>query len=427
MSPWHSVNHLTVAEGDLSTMVCRPFSNISGTVNRYGFGGLVATYTHTSEGGKECLNVSVNGYPAPHPFDVNRTKCLPPISNGFRLSSASQPSHGYEYLANPNTSFTANTIAAKYYPGIPSGKQMAARLLAGTNPTRPVIRLPVSLFELRDLPMLYHQALTFLTAGRRGDRQGKYWRRLSPTQRLASANLATQFGFLPMIRDVKSLFDFTDSVNKRNKELDRLYSSNGLKRRMTLHRGESNHSKTWTSDPSRSRTTKGKGTIHTWGTVRWKPNTRPSSPGRPSDKEVKRMLLGLTAGDIPANLWNALPWSWLVDWFTNAGDILQANQGRLVCHPTGLCVMNYRTITWTSEPFTIVTTSGTRTETVTISPGYTFHESKLRALPSATLSASIPFLGTGSLSILGSLAVSRGKFSSRTNPGLPRWRPGSLR
>jgi hypothetical protein len=32
-------------------------------------------------------------------------------------------------------------------------------------------------------------------------------------------------------------------------------------------------------------------------------------------------LMGLDV--TPAYVWNALPWSWLIDWFTNAGDCIQ--------------------------------------------------------------------------------------------------------
>lgn len=408
-------------------MVCRSYPDAVGSKTTISFSG-PSTAVYSQDGGKECLVISANGYPINHPFEVDRTKNTPVTANGFLLTQPSQPSHGSQYNACPIGSFTSNVIARKSYPALPSGSAMAARLLAGTNPTRPAIRLPVALFELRELPMMYHQALTFLTAGRRGDRHGKYWKRLSPTQRLASANLATQFGLLPMLRDVKTLFQMPDAVAKRQKEWDRLYSSGGLKRRMTLHKGESTDTRTYTHFGGYGLlAAKCNGTINSWGTVRWKPTNPSPNFGRPTDPEVKRMLLGLTAGDIPANLWNALPWSWLVDWFTNAGDILQANQGRGHAYPTSLCVMHHRTAEWRGEPYTLETYAGNRKETVVASAGCCLHESKLRILPSATLSAELPLLTGGTLSILGSLAVSRGRFSSRINPGAPRWRPGSLR
>lgn len=407
---------------------CRIFPAFSGNLTVYGFGGIIGEHVRTVPTGDECLLISANGYPTPHPFEVNRTKNRPPVANGFQLTQSSQPTHGNSYVACPEGSFTSGVIAREWYPAVPNGAAMAARLLAGTNPTRPAIRLPVSLFELREIPMMYHQALSLLTAGRRGDRNGRYWKNLSPTQRLASANLATQFGWLPMIRDVQALFSLPETVSRRQKEWDRLYDGNGLKRRMTLHSGEANYTRSFTAVPSNKlRTAMGKSSIRTWGTVRWKPVDPSPNFGRPADKDVRKMLLGLTAGDIPANLWNALPWSWLVDWFTNVGDILQANQGRGYAYPTGLCVMHYRRVLWTFEGDTYETTSQDRKETVTISSGECQHENKMRVLPSATLTAEIPILGSGSLSILGSLAVSQGRFSSRTNPGLPRWRPGSLR
>ena len=46
-------------------------------------------------------------------------------------------------------------------------------------------------------------------------------------------------------------------------------------------------------------------------------------------------LLGLRP--TPAVIWNSLPWTWLIDWFTNVGDILD----NITASQTERCVAQY--------------------------------------------------------------------------------------
>jgi hypothetical protein len=64
-------------------------------------------------------------------------------------------------------------------------------------------------------------------------------------------------------------------------------------------------------------------------------------PSADLDTAVFRSVLGLRLS--AASLWEALPWSWLVDYFINVGDYLDASRGgikygvthqNLMCHQT---------------------------------------------------------------------------------------------
>jgi hypothetical protein len=51
-----------------------------------------------------------------------------------------------------------------------------------------------------------------------------------------------------------------------------------------------------------------------------------------------RNVLGLNMR--PATLWNAIPWSWLVDYLFNIGDMLDATGGQLAWKCTSMCIMH---------------------------------------------------------------------------------------
>ncbi len=295
------------------------------------------------------------------------------------------PGHNWQVSGN----FLPNQFAAGARPlvtvlsNLPSYN---ATLLAKTNPSRPVVDIPVFVFELGDLPKLVR------LAGR------------SMIEKASSANLAYQFGWKPLLGDLANLIQFTDMVAKRQRELERLYSKNGLKRRARLG---SNVSLLNTSNINiesvvanifskySQRTTE-----NVWGTVRWKPSSLPSIEDPKHRTAAFRAVLGL---DLTAStVWEALPWSWLVDWFTNVGDILMASRNTIPAFPTGVCIMRTTVCTRTWESATGPTVKwGGGTET---------HILKERAVGSALgLTASLPFLSMTRLSILGSLSVLKSK------------------
>jgi len=222
---------------------------------------------------------------------------------------------------------------------------------------------------------------------------------------LASANLAYQFGWEPLISDMWKLLTFQESYEKKRKELMRLYSGSGLRRNINLETLTDTFSESgnfqggfgtaFNFSGVRTRTTK------IWGSIRWKPTVVPPG-GVPTDLAVYRAALGL---DITlASVWEAIPWSWLVDWFTSAGDFLAAHRNTVPAHFSNICIMRKSEcvgrFTSTSNP------NGRSWR------GATAAFLKEERTPYADLiypTAYLPFLGNGQLSILGSLAILRGK------------------
>jgi len=275
--------------------------------------------------------------------------------------------------------------------GRPSNGALAAKLLALTSPSRPVVDLPIAIAELRELPLLI-----------RGHGDGFL-------KSLARGNLSYHFGIAPMISDLSSLLDFQDAFASRMRELNALKEGT-LRRKRSLFRGAG-----YSSGPFvvNSGTSNG-GTINTtftantveevWGFVRWKPSVGFPSTDDALRRAARRAVLGLTVDF--ATAWNLIPWSWLVDWCSSTGDYLMSNRNIIPCTATGLCIMSHRTTryqytkTGGSFPLGLTMTSP-------IGPWIVKVESKTRSPVTPTLSAHLPILNARQLSILGSIGISK--------------------
>lgn len=264
-----------------------------------------------------------------------------------------------------------------------SDGELATELLAKTNPNKYSINGPVSLLELRELPLLLKK---------QGD---------NIIENAAGGYLSWQFGWKPLISDVKKLLDFNGLVDKKVSQLSQMYQKGGTKGSVKF--GEMSDSK---QESFLSYSWQGKqgthvmytyGSMKKWGTVRWRPTSLP--PTNPADirKQAIRIVYGLEFS--ASNIWEAIPWSWLVDWFSNVGTYYSTFNNVIPMTHSAPCIMTH---TMTTRHFAPQNSVG-----ITGGDGSSTVETKSRSLVSPTLSASIPFLTGRQLSILGSLAILR--------------------
>jgi hypothetical protein len=285
----------------------------------------------------------------------------------------------------------------------------ATELMKRSNPSRPEVMLPVSIAELRELPSLV------LHAGRQLNPFGQPKKYLSAFKKvknnLAEANLVWQFGWAPLLGDVNKLLTFTDIVDKRVAELKKLQASTGLRRRVKLGQGVS-------TGKIDNRIIQSVNTTYyvdveketswlQWGTIRWKSDELFGA----SDAKIKALArkavlgLGTDPHSILSNAWELIPWSWLVDYFGNVGDYLQAHSNTVPATPTDICVMTTKSTTIRLKPRPHSWLSG--------GDATASYITKERDLRGAALAASLPLLSARQMSILGSLAVVRSKFAKR--------------
>jgi hypothetical protein len=274
-----------------------------------------------------------------------------------------------------------------------------ARVIAQSGPNTPKVYSLTALAELGQiLPMLKHA----------GDLLHKLITNpgsLTSPRVIASTTLAYQFGWGPLIQDLGRLMNFADLVSSRQRELQRLYDGEGIRKKLFC--GTS------------SNTASGQETVvstggmlispawrltqqhRAWATVHWKLRD-PSQIGKEATwRDAWRSTYGFSGGQIPVQIWKALPWSWAIDWFSGLSDLLNAHQNMVLFKPSNVCVMCETNGTLVWKPYT----SGSN-----VFGGTTYtHQYKRRDARSlGSLAASnlrVPNLDAFKLSVLGSLAI----------------------
>jgi hypothetical protein len=228
------------------------------------------------------------------------------------------------------------------------------RLLATSNPATPEILIPVFWFELKDLPDMIRQGGRLAHAILHKQNWRNLIRKGKEPSDWAAANLALQFGWLPFLSDLKQIATFQSSVDKTKKKFEQLSSGKGLRVRMPLGKAEDEFPVSWplNSDINVSITAAVtvKRVTTSWGVARWKPQVGVTLPS--SNADFRRRALGLTPDAVAIEIWEAMPWSWLIDYFVNIGNMLQANN-RCVAIPVSGTVMTQKQVTATHDPIKV--------------------------------------------------------------------------
>jgi len=207
--------------------------------------------------------------------------------------------------------------------------------VASMNPNKPDIDLPVSIFELRELPGLIR------------DVGGLLLKRGGKPKNVAKANLIAEFGIKPLVSDLMTLLQFTEKVANREAQLREMAKGS---KRFTRKLSEESWQRYWEGIcfPSAvlNSSVKAHGEITGqmdrvyWFTARAKLLDVISE--RDINTRAFRIVLGLDTPSL-ATIWNSLPWTWLIDWFFTLGTLLSAHRGGLRWEWEGINVMHLTT------------------------------------------------------------------------------------
>lgn len=223
--------------------------------------------------------------------------------------------------------------------------------------------------------------------------------------------LGHEFGWRPLVSDIGNLLRFQSKVDRRIVELNKLYSGSGLKRRLNLFEGTAT-----TEIPSLDLDT-GLGAFMTakcfkvtrkriWGTIRWRPTAVPRDIGHQAlGQKAWRLVHGMDHFGLDGvQAWNALPFSWLADWYGNFGDWLSTARNDVPAAPTGPC--NIMTLTESYQ--TWERTDGLK-KIITGGDGVRILRTKERTQSSGGLSVHLPLATARQFSILAALNLQRRK------------------
>ena len=210
--------------------------------------------------------------------------------------------------------------------------QYGARAWNTFRPTQSGANMGVFLGEIRDVPrMLRTTALGFRNIWRSmgGSASG-----FGPKS-VANHFLNTQFGWLPFLSDLRAFYKTQKSLDKALKQLRR---DNGkwVRRRGTVTRDYSSenvveyygiHAGLWPPLATYIYSSSAGGyimTVERQQDVWFSGAFRYWIPGKPDSWQWKTRALGQIFGlqPSPSLLWELTPWSWLIDWCSDAGDAI---------------------------------------------------------------------------------------------------------
>lgn len=284
-----------------------------------------------------------------------------------------------------------------------------AALKARTNPSRPMLTPLTTIQDLKDLPKMVKELGYLKNRVVKGKANARF-----DARDLANYNLAAQFGWLPLIDDLKKLTELQTHIHRRGLELDKLYQRSGLKRRIQLGSWHAESTNTASLLSGICGTYKSKNKIYTsvnkWGTIRWLPTSPPPVDHSTEDRNrrIRKILLGLSQEGLTKGLWDIIPWTWMTDWFVNVGDYMLSHSNTVPATSSHACVMTLSDTTYFCSP------SDDTSSWVDGGTGITTLITKSRSVNSSPVIASLPYIGLGRLSILGSLFVQRATRPTRT-------------
>lgn len=285
--------------------------------------------------------------------------------------------------------------SSSYWAGLEgTDAELVSQLLADTNPFRPEVSVPILVAELSEAASLLHVDFKNLATA------------------VGSSYLTAKFGYETLISDVKKLASITSTIESRVKEFNSLVEKGGLRRQKRLSGGAGEQKDgEITVHSSLATIVKAERTSYhqtkVWGSVRWRPKRKELIPiiKLQAFNEAVRQVLDIEALD-GATIWEAIPFSWLIDYFATVGNTLKAIEGSDLVEPYDICIMRTRVTTTTHTPTQFP-------PNFKVTKGVEIRRLKLRNVYGSSTSEMLGFSfllsGSQATTILALLAVLRGR------------------
>lgn len=287
----------------------------------------------------------------------------------------------------------------------PNDVDLATQAAARTNPSRPYVDVAANVLEMGDVTKKIRKSGRDIIE--KIVRYAAYRNRhgfKKAVKAFGDINLQYNFGIAPLVGDIVKLCDFATAFDRRCKEIVRLRQARGF--RKTIDFGRWTKSLTYNEvfqsqdafvvAPVTVRTDEA-ARVH----VRWITDEDPSHLMPEADmlKLIRSSMNNISITQTA--LWEAVPWSWLIDWATNVGTYFKATQNQIPAYLDGVHVMRHSRTEWS---WSQQTDSGSDW---VLSPGRATYETKSRKPSFVFPTAHFPFLSGKQMGILASLAVTR--------------------
>lgn len=224
--------------------------------------------------------------------------------------------------------------------------------MANSHPGEPAVSLPNFIFELKDLPRMYKHA---------AERLGKKHPKPPPkpkspadkTKDRADDYLAYTFAWAPFISDIFKMAEVAKWTRDRARLIRKSQAIGFVSRERTC--GDFRHSQIFGGQPwalNGSSTRVDNYTARRWVNTRWQYNGNLPIETSLSAQQSRLVPAALGLSISFQQMWDAMPWSWMVDYFTDLSSIISVHENRAGFSFFGGCYMTEsRTVsTFTPEP-----------------------------------------------------------------------------
>lgn len=354
-------------------------------------GATTTTAGHTPTSIKVCDDW-IGRYDQDNPLTIRSIRYNPVRVSGTGDSTFNY----YEWNSLAITSPVSLNGSEHVTTGIPTQAYLITEALARANPyARPEVDTFNFLFELRDFPAMLRHLGDLWQAGRKADIAGI----LNGSRQTP---IAIQFGWRPLINDLKTLFSVAQAVERKRQRLEEFGDDFTTKHiRLVDLEVSDKISKTFGFTTStRIRNTR----FLSWATIKHKLEVPPRMSLGQWEGEAVEAAFNLSPDF--ATLWSSIPWSWLIDYCANIGTFLESqragNLGRYKA--SSLCLMRqYQTV---SRDVSVAPSGAIDWSVVIKGEGYraTAKTRSIHPNPTARL-AFKPFLTQGQLGNLAALAL----------------------
>lgn len=229
---------------------------------------------------------------------------------------------------------SGNYVAHLVVPGMSSDAIYATKVAGETNPSEPIVGLGETIAELREIPgQLRKRGIDLYNSFNYRNRSKRKAAALL-TGAAADLNLRYQFGIKPIVNDLVSLLNIRESLNFKIRDLIMSERKGGLIRKRDVFSGTVVQDwsapkllfSAWGTNSYIRARFKSTTTVTKWVVCRWVPDGTRKLPYHKDyafHRAFRSKVFGLDIFNA-RNIWNTLPWSWLVDWSFNVGDYLSA-------------------------------------------------------------------------------------------------------
>lgn len=241
----------------------------------------------------------------------------------------------------------------------------------------------------------------------------------------ANEYLKFQYGWAPLIRDIRKFFDVAEAIDKRLQVISRLDSKGVLRRKYDPkgvevvpeyadYVGDIPHVYTPTGSITQHVYTRM--SVRRWAIVEWSqkpPSTVFSASDRTQYERARNAVFG-TNLDGPS-FWQAMPWSWLIDWSTNMSEYIASQNNVVGAEATKVVLMKTTHIESTGYPVWYEEDTSNGPRSFTFLPGKlvsVYKERILDIMPEAVQTKEMHIITDSNfkLSILGALGIQRLRF-----------------